>query len=96
MGKDHIPAGARPFGKSFSLAGLDPEAPPDVKPDAGKRGSESTFVHFRQLFRRGWHEQKSIDTTGKHEHSAPIRPQVGTEAAFPLSPLFIRQYGDRR
>ena len=83
MGKARIPSGVRPLGKLFSPGEASLEPPAEVSADAGKRRSESTFVHFRQLFQEGGTKAKSLDTTGKNWHAVPIRPEAGREAEFP-------------
>jgi len=88
--------GSKTFRKEFFIGRPSSKALANVGTDAGKGKPASTFVNFRQLFRRGWREAKSVDTTGQIGYAAPIRPEAGPEAVFHIFPLFMRQYGDRR
>jgi len=70
--------------------------PAEARADADKRKSESTFVHFRQLFQEGGTTAFPFDTTGKIGHAAPILPEAGREVTFSIFPLFMPQHGGRR
>ena len=52
----------------------------------GKRGSESTFVHFRPLFQEARTKALSLDIIGKDEHAARVQGEAGGEAHFRFSP----------
>jgi len=77
----------------FKIARL---GPPEGREDAGKEGSESTFVNFRQLFQEGDMKALSVDITGKDEHTAVVPPEAGRGGVLSISALFTRRYGGRR
>ena len=96
-GKDPIASGIRSLreealhGVSLLSKGRD-----EVRADTGKRKSESTFVNFRQLLQKGGMKAFSLDTTGIGEHATRVSGEAGRGATFPVVPLFMPKYGERR
>ncbi len=68
----------------------------EVRADTGKRGSASTFVHFRQLFQEGGVRLASLDITGIDEHRALASGEAGRGATSSVVPLFMPQNEERR
>ena len=62
----------------------------------GKRGSESTFVHFRQLFQEGGMRLPSLGTTGIDEHTTRVSGEAEGGDTFSVVPLFMPQNGKGR
>ena len=87
--------GSKTFRKEFFTGRLSPKRLEEVRVDEGKRRSESTFVHFRQLFQEGGARAKSLDTTGKSWHTVPIRPEAGREAEFLYFPCLCPNMEER-
>ena len=85
--------GSKTIRKEFFTRRPSPEVPAEVRVDGGKGGSESTFVHFRQLFQEGGTMAKSFDTTGKSEHAPAILREAGREGASFVFAVFMPQYG---
>ena len=75
-------------GRGFSSGEPSLERPTDVRADTGKRGSESTFVHFRQLFQEGGTDLPSLHITGKNGHTARVREMREGEAHFQFFPVY--------
>ncbi len=73
-------------GRDFSSAGLHSKGRRKVRADTGKRRSESTFVHFRQLFQEGGMRLPSLDITGIDEHMALVSGDAGRGGTFPVFP----------
>ena len=97
MGKDRIESVVRSLREEvFHRAGLHSKRRRKVRTDTGKCGSESTFVHFRQLFQEGGMRLPSLDITGRDEHPARVSGEAGRGGTFSVFPLFTPRYGGRR
>ena len=91
MGKDPIASLARSLrDEDFHLVSFHSKRRRKVRADTGKRGSESTFVHFRQLLQEGGMRLPSLDITGIDEHSALVSGDAGGGGTFPVSPCLCR------
>ena len=73
-------------GRGFSSGELPLETPAGVSVDAGKGGSESTFVHFRQLLQEGGMRLPSLGITGIDEHTARVSGEAGRGRHIPRFP----------
>jgi len=97
MGKDPIESVARSLREEvFHRVSLLSKGRRKVRADPGKRWSESTFVHFRQLLQKGGMRLPSLDITGKDEYPARVSGEAGRGGTFSVPPLFMRRYGGRR
>ena len=89
MGKDRIESVIRSLREEvFHRVSLYLKDRRKVRVDAGKRGSESTFVHFRQLFQEGGTDLPSLHITGKNGHTARVREMREGEAHFQFFPVY--------
>jgi len=87
MGKDPIASVVRSLrDEDFHWVSLLSKRRRKVRADTGKRGAESTFVHFRQLLQEGGTGFSSLDTTGKDEHTACVSGEAGRGGTFPPFP----------
>ena len=92
MGKTGLPQVSKVIaGRDFSSARLHLKGRGKVRADTGKRGSESTFVHFRQLLQEGGMRLPSLDITGIDEHTARVGEDAGRGGTFPVSPCLCRK-----
>ena len=95
-GKDSIASGKHGhWGKRFFIGSPSLKRQQKVREDTGKRGSESTFVHFRQLSQKGWYELPPLGITGIDEHQALVSGEAGSGGVLSIFALFVRQYGGR-
>jgi hypothetical protein len=86
-GKDSIESVVRSLREEvFHRVSLHAKRRQKVREDTGKRGSESTFVHFRQLFQEGGMGLPSLDITGIGEHTARLCGEAGSGGVFPFVP----------
>ena len=84
-GKDPIASRSQLVaGGGFSSGESSLERLPEGRVDAGKRGSQSTFVHFRQLFQKGGMGILFPGITGKSEHPALVSGEAGRKEHFSL------------
>ena len=97
MGKDPIESVLRSLrDEDFHRPSLLSIRRRKVRADTGKRTSESTFVHFRQLLHEGGRGFSTLDITGKDEHTAPASGDEGRGGILPVFPLFTPTYRGRR
>ena len=87
MGKGRIASGKQGHcGKRFSIGSPSLKRRDEVGADTGKRGSESTFVHFRQLLQKGGMRLPPLGITGKYEYTALMWGEAGSGGVFPCLP----------
>ncbi len=80
--------------EDFHWVSLHSKRQRKVRADTGKRGAESIFVHFRQLFQKGAMKALSLGTTGKDGHMARASGDAGRGDAFSTFALFMPRYGE--
>ena len=96
MGKDRIESVIRSLREEvFHRVSLYLKDRRKVRVDAGKRGSESTFVHFRQLFQEGGTDLPSLHITGKNGHKAFMSGDAARGGPLSVFPLLMRLCGGR-
>ena len=96
MGKALIASGIRSLREQVSHGvSLHSKRPRKVRADTGKRGSESTFVHFRQLFQECGMMAFSLDITGKNGHKAFMSGDAARGGPLSVFPLLMRLCGGR-
>jgi hypothetical protein len=64
-----------------------------IQVNAGQSQLSSTFVNFRQLSQRGWHEAFCLDITGIDEHTARESGEAARGGTLSILALFMRLYG---
>ena len=88
MGKDPIASGIRSLREEvLNGVSLLSKRRRKVGADTGKRGSESTFVHFRQLLQKGGIRLPPLGITGKYEYTALMWGEAGSGGVFPCLPF---------